>query len=134
MRPSSHPFSSFPREKRSREGVEKMNPWAPLAKRCARCSGWLSLDAFPVNRRMHLGRSSHCRECHRAATRDWRERNREQINAERRAAYRAEHPLPVRACVVCGGSFAKRPDALVCGPRCRKARKREQRRARREAA
>jgi predicted nucleic acid-binding Zn ribbon protein len=79
---------------------------------------------------MHLGRSSRCRECHRAPTKDWLERNREQINANRRAAYRTANPLPERACVVCGRSFAKRPDAIVCGPRCRQERKRKQRRER----
>jgi hypothetical protein len=43
------------------------------------------------------------------------------------------HPLPVRACMVCGGSFAKRRDALVCGSRCRDQRKSEQQRLRERA-
>jgi hypothetical protein len=50
-------------------------------KRCTGCSGWLPLEEFPHNRHMHLGRSSRCRECHRAATRDWRDRNRDRVNA-----------------------------------------------------
>jgi predicted nucleic acid-binding Zn ribbon protein len=104
-----------------------VNPWAPTEKRCSSCSRILPLEEFPLNRRMHLGRSSHCRECARAATRDWRERNREAVNAERRTAYRAEHPLPERTCAVCGRSFTKRPDAVVCGEECRRQRKREQR-------
>lgn len=103
-------------------------PWRPKAKRCPNCSRWLPLDAFGVNRRMHLGRSSWCRECARAATQDWRQRNREQINAERRAAYRDANPLPERPCAVCGKLMVKRRDALVCGPRCRKRRKWQQHR------
>jgi hypothetical protein len=61
-------------------------------KQCTGCCEWLALEQFPLNCRMHLGRSSRCRECHRAATRDWRDRNRERVNAERRAAYRVQHP------------------------------------------
>jgi hypothetical protein len=78
---------------------------------------------------MYLGRSSRCRGCHREATRDWWERNRDEINAARRKEYREKHPLPVRRCIVCGKSFNKRPNALVCGERCRNRRKYEQRRA-----
>lgn len=96
-------------------------------KRCSACSEWKPLDAFPANRRMHLGVSSHCRRCARAATKDWRDRNRERINAERREEYRREHMLVSRPCAVCGRSFTKRPDALVCGERCRNRRKRAQR-------
>jgi predicted nucleic acid-binding Zn ribbon protein len=53
---------------------------------------------------------------------------RDELNARRRADYRAEHPLPTRPCVVCGENFSGRPDALVCGPECRRQRKLEQRR------
>lgn len=104
--------------------VSSLDP--PTHRRCSNCSAWLPLEAFPVNRRRHLGRSSWCRECARAATRDWRNRNpgyQVAYNAERRAAYRAENPLTERACVVCGRPFVKRPNALVCGPRCRERRK-----------
>lgn len=92
----------------------------------------VSLEEFPRNRRAHMGRSSRCRECHRQAVRDWRERNRDRENAERRAAYREAHPLSSRACVVCGQEFVHRPDAIVCGAECRRERKIEQRRALRE--
>lgn len=95
----------------------------PTPKRCSSCTDWLPLDELPRNRRMHLGRSSRCRECHREATRDWRQRNRVKLNAARRVEYRAEHPLPERPCVVCGEPMRKRPDALVCSPSCRAERK-----------
>lgn len=97
-------------------------------KRCTGCSAWLPLEGFPVNRRMHLGRSSRCRECHREATRDWHRRNRERVNAERRSSYRAAHPPVTRPCVVCGLPMTNRPNALACGEECRRQRKREQRR------
>jgi hypothetical protein len=99
-------------------------------KFCSKCGDWLPLEEFPRNRRMYLGVSSRCRECHREATRDWRERNRERVNAERRAAYREEHPRVERDCVQCGRPFEGRPDALVCGEDCRRERKLEQRRKR----
>jgi predicted nucleic acid-binding Zn ribbon protein len=99
----------------------------PTHKRCPNCSDWLPLEAFSSNRRAHLGRSSWCRDCARAATRDWRERNRNQENAQRRQRYRDDHPLIERPCVVCGRPFAKRPDAIVCGEECRRERKLEQR-------
>jgi len=101
-------------------------------KRCTGCSAWLPLEEFPRNCRMHLGVSSRCRECHRAATRDWRDRNRERVNAERRAAYREQHPRPVRDCVQCGRPFEGRRNALVCGDECRRAHRLELRRKRRE--
>jgi len=103
-------------------------------KFCSQCGDWLPLKMFPRNRRMHLGVSSRCRKCHREATRDWRERNRDEINAERRAEYRVEHPLPEKRCVECGRPFVSRPDAIVCGPECRRARQREQRRKRHRSA
>jgi hypothetical protein len=89
----------------------------------------LPLASFPANRRMHLGVSSRCRECHRQATADWRRRNRDVVNAARRAEYREAHPLPTRACVICGQLFSKRPDAVVCGEECRNSRKAGQRKA-----
>ena len=131
-RAASRPATSILREKRSPEDVGALNPWAPSEKRCTSCSRWLPLEDFPLNARMHWGRSSHCRECAREATRDWRARNRERVNAERRRAYRVQNPLPIRACVVCGRSFAKRPDALVCGRECRRRRKLEKQRAKRD--
>ena len=102
--------------------------WLPAEKMCSNCCRVLPPGEFVANRRAYLGLSSWCRGCHRAATADWRKRNRARINAERRAAYREEHPLSERPCVVCGRLFVKRPDALVCADRCRWRRKDERRR------
>ena len=81
------------------------DPSAPREKPCSRCGRWLPLEAFPVNRSAHWGRASRCRGCAREATRDWRRRNRDRENAERRARYRRDHPLFERPCVVCGRLF-----------------------------
>ena len=83
---------------------------------------------------MPRGVADHCRACRSEYLRRWPELNPEAVaahNAERRLAYRAEHPLKARPCVVCGKPFTKRPDAIVCGEECRRARKLEQRRERR---
>jgi len=82
---------------------------------------------------MRSGLNSWCKGCQLQRTREWRSRNRDyelSYNTERRAHYRAEHPLPEKRCVVCGDPFVRRPDALVCGERCRNRRKRAQRKAR----
>ena len=106
-------------------------------KWCPSCKQWLTVKDFRPNPDLRHGIDSWCRECHKNAMREWRARNREYIdayNAQRRAEYRAEHPLPTRPCVVCGESFTGRPNALVCGPECRRQRKIQQRRRLREAA
>jgi len=64
----------------------------PTHKRCTSCREWLPFEDFPAHKRMHNGLSSHCRQCHRAATKDWRERNRDEINRARREAYGAFKP------------------------------------------
>ena len=61
-------------------------------KRCTSCCEWLPFKEFPAHKRMHNGLSSHCRACHRAATQDWRERNRDEINRARRQAYGSSKP------------------------------------------
>jgi 5-methylcytosine-specific restriction enzyme A len=87
------PRASNAREKRSREsrgpasenqGAGKPMIGQPTHKRCTKCSEWLPFSAFPKNKRMFNGISSHCRKCHRAATKDWRDRNRDEINRARR--------------------------------------------------
>jgi predicted nucleic acid-binding Zn ribbon protein len=57
----------------------------------------------------------------------------EAYNEQRRREYREAHPLPTRACVVCGQPFSKRPDALVCSDVCRNLQKGEERRQREKA-
>jgi hypothetical protein len=44
---------------------------------------------------MHNGVNSWCRECARTATRDWRDRNRDEINRARREAYGSAKAPPV---------------------------------------
>jgi len=61
-------------------------------KRCTSCSEWLPFSAFPRHKAKHEGLSSWCRTCHSAATADWRERNREEINRARREAYGSSKP------------------------------------------
>jgi hypothetical protein len=124
------PSASHSRKKHS---LEKQTPRPvipePTHRRCTKCSQWLPFSAFPKHARMHNGISSHCRDCHREATNDWRERNRDELNERRRTAYRDEHPRAERACVVCGKPHSRRPGALVCGEECRNSRKAEQRKA-----
>ena len=99
-------------------------------KRCSNCSQFLPLDAFVANRGAWKGLSSWCRECHRQATRDWRARNRDELNARRREQYRLEHPLHEgRRCGECGREIpaTRNANALVCSPACRQARQAPQR-------
>jgi hypothetical protein len=106
-----------------------MTPYElPTERRCTGCSEWKPLSEFPLNSRMHLGVSSRCRECHRAATKDWRSRHpdydRAYYDAHRRVGSR------VSRCVVCGETFKQGragPLSLRCRP-CRRERKLEQRR------
>lgn len=58
---------------------------------CARCERTLPLRAFRRDARLQDGLGSWCRECHVAATREWRARNLRRINAGRRREYRANH-------------------------------------------
>jgi Uncharacterized protein containing a Zn-ribbon (DUF2116) len=110
--------------------AEHLSAWVPKEKPCSGCGRWFPLEAFPLNRSTYLGRGSRCRECAREASRDWRKRNRDEINAERRERYRAEHPLTEWHCVVCGDAFEGRPDRLVCSEQCRNRRKRVQKQIR----
>ena len=109
----------------------------PTEAYCTHCNQWKPLAAFSPNRKLRTGLQSWCRMCQTEATRQWRASNREYMenyNERRRREYRAAHPLPVRACVVCGKSFTKRPNALVCGEDCRRKRKMEQRKRPRTVA
>lgn len=87
-------------------------------KRCPHCKGWLPFSAFRQDRTTRSWLSSWCRKCLAEATRDWRQRNSAEINAERRAAYREANPLEPRTCPECGETFTpKRTDAIICGKR-----------------
>ena len=118
------PRASLSRKKLSRgSGVHRMSILEPSHRRCTGCGSWLPLEDFPANRRMHLGVSSRCRACHREATKDWRDRHRDEINAARRLGERESE------CVDCGSPFLRRSvRAVRCLP-CRQARKRAQRKA-----
>jgi len=63
-----------------------------LTMRCRRCNQQLPRSTFRLMRGRYP--SSWCPACHVAATREWRARNRDEINTRRRAAYRAAHPRP----------------------------------------
>ena len=47
---------------------------------------------FGLSEEQHNGVNSWCRECARTATRDWRDRNRDEINRARREAYGSAKP------------------------------------------
>ena len=85
----------------------------PRGRRCTRCQVVLPFSAFRPNLRLSSGWSSWCRACSSAATRAWREQNRERVNAARR-----KPPVKLR-CVECGGEFGGRKDRLLCSRRCK---------------
>jgi hypothetical protein len=102
-----------------------MSRWFDGARWCCRCQRWLPEGDFAPNPRMRDGIDSWCRPCHVAATRAWRERNRDYIdarNAARRAEYAAKHGGLERACAnpECGRTFTpSRRDARTCSRACR---------------
>ena len=57
-------------------------------KVCKHCGQRKEAEAFRRNRRNRDGLSSWCSECHRDATRRWREENRERINRDARVVPR----------------------------------------------
>jgi hypothetical protein len=59
-------------------------------KACTKCGEVKPLEEFRRNPRMADGISSWCSACHVAATRDWRQRNRELDNERQRERYRAQ--------------------------------------------
>jgi hypothetical protein len=65
-------------------------------KTCSKCRQWRPVAAFPPSERVSSGLSSWCRECHRAAVRDWRDRNRDEENARRRARTAERRAAAVR--------------------------------------
>lgn len=91
--------------------AEHLETWLPKEKPCSGCGDWLPRAPFPLNRRMYLGRGSRCRECAREATRDWRKRNRDEINAERRE--RPSRAPSSRAWVLARASVKRAPPAAA---------------------
>jgi hypothetical protein len=73
----------------------------------------LSFSAFRQQFTTSTWLSSWCRGCSSAATRAWREQNRERVNAARR-----KPPAKLR-CVECGGAFEGRKGKLICSRRCK---------------
>ena len=81
--------------------IENRRQWAALHKRpsyqsdrlraagtsrtCARCRQLQPVESFRMNAKGY--RSSYCRRCALDVTQEWRERNRDELNARRRAAY-----------------------------------------------
>jgi hypothetical protein len=94
--------------------------------RCTRCCRWLPLKDFARNANHHMGRDSWCRSCHVEATREWRARNPEYVEAYK--VSRRLGPRPFE-CVECGQTFTRRSSKAIRCPDCRRARKLEQRRA-----
>lgn len=74
---------------------------------------------------MRSGLSSWCRECANAASRDWRARNRDKIQASNLARRTTSAEGYLRKCVVCGTEFRRRTrHAFVCGAgKCQRARR-----------
>ena len=67
---------------------------------CPACRRWLPREAFRPSDRYRDGLSSRCQRCSADATRAWRERNRDEINARRRETTAALTPcssVPARS-------------------------------------
>jgi hypothetical protein len=97
-----------------------VNRYRLESKRCARCGQFLPVAEFRPNPRNTLyGLHSWCRRCCAANNREWRERNREQIDAYNASLRRP----PVRhECSECGAEFFAQSNKLTCSDRCRRAR------------
>lgn len=67
----------------------------PDAKTCSRCKEAKALDRFYLDRQSSDGRQGKCIPCHRAAKREWSERNQEALKEYRKGvwlAFKALHP------------------------------------------
>jgi DNA-directed RNA polymerase subunit RPC12/RpoP len=95
-------------------GSEAMYPHQGY-KRCSRCQAILPLEAFAPNPKLAVGLDSQCRECHREATREWRARNPDAVEAYN-ASRRIVHPP--RQCVTCGATFTPRQTRSQRCPDC----------------
>ena len=61
-----------------------------MAKACRKCGEAKEPSEFRANRRMRDGLSSWCAECHNAASRRWRDRQRELVAEALEARRRAD--------------------------------------------
>ena len=55
------------------ERLRQLHARHKTGKRCGRCRGWLSFEAFRPDSRSANGWSSYCNDCAAAANREWRE-------------------------------------------------------------
>ena len=58
---------------------------APASRTCVRCKQLQPIESFRLNAKGQ--RNSYCRGCALEVTQEWRQRNRSELNARRRAAY-----------------------------------------------
>jgi hypothetical protein len=113
------------RRNQSRRGAAMSDRWFEGAAWCTGCQWWKPAEDFPANPRMWDGRSSHCRACHAAASRRWREANRDYVdarNAARRAEYAVERGPLERVCANpdCRRTYVPtRRDSKTCSKSCR---------------
>ena len=72
-----------------RAGVHRDRPRAADrgSRICARCSQRQPIESFRMNGKGY--RNSYCKACALQVTQEWRERNRDELNARRRVAYAA---------------------------------------------
>ncbi|RLA43842.1 MAG: hypothetical protein DRQ97_12220 [Gammaproteobacteria bacterium] len=95
-------------------------------KWCRRCEAVKPIAAFLLNHRMRDGIHSWCKECSADRTRQWRAEHRDEINAQRRAAYvpsprRPHGPFEARErpCADCGTLVMTKGRARVLCDDCR---------------
>ena len=109
------------------ERLRQLHARNNTGKRCGRCRGWLSFEAFRPDSRSANGWSSYCNDCAAAADREWRERHSGYVDAynERRRLEYAEQQREARqrTCSECGEGFTGRPNRCTCSPECRRRRK-----------
>jgi hypothetical protein len=53
-------------------------------KKCSKCRQWHAFSNFAAKPHLSSGLDSWCRECKRASNREWRDRNRDRYNTQRR--------------------------------------------------
>ena len=88
--------------------LESGEIWCPAGQHWVEPAEWSSNGA------------ARCRDCNRRFAREWRDRNRDWLNASRRADYAEARGSMSRKCPTCGKTFtAGRVDQLHCSRTCR---------------